>query len=121
MNRPLRALLIAAAAVAALAPAADALALDCVTLPKPVYVAGSSAAKPLLIPIGRALALANPPVTLVYRSLGSCVGVDAILHGTVITGSGANAASYWDGSGTELKCDIDVAGVPADIGLSDVF
>jgi hypothetical protein len=97
-------------------------AVDCVGLPTPVYVTGSTAAKPLLAEIGKAMAAQTPPVTVVYMGGGSCAGVDAILSGTPIMGSGTTALSYWDASGVELKCDIPVmGGVVAHIGISDVF
>src|SRR5262245_36195433 len=115
-----RHLTAAAALAAALTAASSARALDCSTLPTRVYVAGSSAAKGPLGAIAKVLAVQNPPTTLIYKSLGSCAGVDAILNGTVITGTGASAASYWDGT-SELKCDLDVAGNVVDVGISDVF
>lgn len=121
MNRRLRTSLSLLAAMAASLGAREALAGNCVDLPRPVYVTGSSAAKPLLALLGQALTIANPPVTIVYRSQGSCVGVDAILHDTLLTGAGANAASYWDAAGAEQKCDLDPAGNAVDVGVSDVF
>jgi ABC-type phosphate transport system substrate-binding protein len=121
MNRRLCLSISLLAATGALLSASDALAANCVDLPNPVYVTGSSAAKPLLALLGPALTIGNPAVTIVYRSQGSCLGIDAILHDTLLTGAGMTAASYWDAAGTEQKCDIDAAGVKADIGLSDVF
>jgi len=109
------------AALIALA-ARPAAALDCATLPTPVYATGSTAAKPLLAEIGRIMAAQTPPVTVVYLGGGSCAGVDAILSGTPIMGAGTGALSYWDATGTELKCDVAAAsGVVAHIGISDVF
>lgn len=121
MNRRLSATLSILAAATATLTAGEALATSCADLPKPVYVTGSSAAKPLLAFLGPALTIANPAITIVYKSQGSCPGVDAILNDTLVTGAGATAASYWDAAGLEQKCDLDAAGVKADIGLSDVF
>jgi hypothetical protein len=96
-----------------------AAATDCTTLPSPVYVTGSTAAKPLLTAIGKVMAAQVPPSTVVYSGQGSCAGVDAILSGTPMTGTGL---SYWDSNGIELKCDITATGgVAAHLGISDVF
>ena len=59
-----------------------AAATECATLPTPIYVTGSTAAKPLLAEIGKFMAAQSPPVTVVYLGQGSCAGVDAILSGT---------------------------------------
>ena len=87
-----------------------------------MYVAGSTAAKPLLAEIGKLMAAQTPPATVVYYGAGSCAGVDAILSGTPIVNTTAGAFSYWDASGVEVKCDISVpSGVVAHVGISDVF
>ena len=96
-------------------------AADCATLPTPVYVTGSTAAKPLLAEIGKLMAGQSPPTTVVYLGQGSCTGVDAILAGTSVVGSGTGALSYWDSAGVELKCDVAAPGVVAQVGISDVF
>ena len=58
-------------------------------------------------------------MTVIYLGQGSCTGVDAILSGTPMTGTGL---SYWDTTGAELTCDITGAsGVAAHIGISEVF
>ena len=68
------------------------------------------------------MAAQTPPTTVVYLGGGSCAGVDAILSGTPIMGSGTSALSYWDSTGAELKCDITSASRgTAHIGISDVF
>jgi hypothetical protein len=109
------------AGVACTFAAREAAAVDCVALPAPVYVTGSTAAKPLLAEIGKFMAGQTPATTIVYRGEGSCTGVDAILSGTAIAGSGTTALSSWDSAGAELKCDIAAPGVIAHIGISDVF
>jgi hypothetical protein len=107
-----------AVAVGAALCARGAAAMDCAALPSPVYVTGSTAAKPLLSEIGKVMAGQTPPSTVVYLGQGSCTGVDAILSGTPMIGTGL---SSWDSAGTELKCDITGPGVVADVGISDVF
>src|SRR6185436_4392088 len=100
-----------------------ALAADGTTLPGPVYLAGSTAAKPFVALVGKTLAAQSPPVTVVYTGQGSCTGVDAILNGTPLKGMGPTALSHWDAAGVEQKCDLSPEGpaVLADVGISDVF
>lgn len=112
------------ALVATVVPArVRAAAPDCATLPRPVVVTGSTAAKPLLAQIGRVLAAASSPATVVYRGQGSCAGVDAIVNGTNVFGEGASALSTWDAAGVESTCELATtgAGAIADVGVSDVF
>ncbi|MFT3771376.1 MAG: hypothetical protein QM820_38675 [Minicystis sp.] len=88
-----------------------------------VYVTGSTAAKPLLAEVGRALALSNPPVTLIYVGAGSCTGVSAVLGPqTPVTAlaTASNPPTYWDGTGKESTCDLSTP-VQANVGISDVF
>jgi len=89
-----------------------------------VHITGSTAAKPFLEQIARQLAPQH--VYIVYTSTGSCVGVDAILHGTPMTTGIAPApaasAIVWDGpTSTGKACDLPPEGVNADLGISDVF
>jgi len=99
-----------------------ARAVDCSTLPNPVYITGSTAAKPLLVELSKYLSTLASPTTIVYLGQGSCAGVDAILNGTPTQGTGTAALSTWDAVGTEHKCDIAAtAAVNADVGISDVF
>jgi hypothetical protein len=118
MRRPQRTLaaLLAALTVAAVAER-HADAITCDTLTMPLYVAGSSAIGALVGEIGKVLAQETPvTTTVVYLGAGSCVGIDAILNGTPITGT----AEYWDASGTQQACDLPAMQV-ADVGVSDVF
>ena len=97
-----------------------AVAADCATFPSPVYVTGSTAAKPILVQLARYLGSLSAPITIVYQGQGSCSGVDAVLSATLL--QGAASFSTWDSSGTEVKCDVPAsAPVVADIGVSDVF
>jgi hypothetical protein len=91
-------------------------AAECAALPSPVYVTGSTAAKPLVAEIGRFMAAQAQAATVVYQGQGSCTGVDAILSGAPMSGT----AAIWDATGTEQKCDM-TTGVTAHIGISDVF
>ena len=119
MKRSVTAAVLGGLLVAARAPRAGAV--ECASLPTPIYVAGSTAAKPLLSEIGKFMSTQSPPVTVIYLGQGSCAGVDAILSGTTLVGSGATALKYWDSTGLEVGCDITGASVLAHIGISDVF
>jgi len=111
---------IATVALSLFSPRADAV--ECPSLSHPVYVTGSTAAKPLLAEIGKYMASLSPAISVVYLGQGSCTGADAILNGTPLKGSGTTALSTWDTSGTEGKCDIPATtSIQADIGISDVF
>ena len=97
-----------------------AAAADCAALPSPVFVTGSTAAKPILLQLARYLGSLTSPITIVYQGQGSCSGVDAILSATLLQGTAT--FSTWDSSGAEVKCDVPaITPVVADIGVSDVF
>ena len=89
-----------------------------------VHITGSSAAKPFLQQIAQQLA--GEGVYIVYTSTGSCVGVDAVVNGTLMTTGVAPApavtATVWENSASSGRaCDLPSGGVPADLGISDVF
>ncbi len=90
-----------------------------------VYVTGSSAVKPFLQQVAQQLSTGSG-VYIVYTATGSCIGVDAIVNSTPMTSglapAPATTAIYWDSSSsTGQECYLPAAGVPADIGISDVF
>jgi ABC-type phosphate transport system substrate-binding protein len=107
--------LVAPMAIAAAERSAHA-AVDCATLTPSVYITGSTASQPFLAALGTALSASATPLTIIYKGVGSCVGVDAALNGTLVTGT----ANYWDATGTLQTCNI-ATGVPATIGVSDIF
>jgi hypothetical protein len=87
-----------------------------------VYVAGT--VKPYVSAIARALYNDTNPLTIVYKGVTSCSGIDAVLNSTPISGT----ASYFDpassNTGNEVTCDLPVpegGTLFADIGASDVF
>jgi ABC-type phosphate transport system substrate-binding protein len=87
--------------------AAEAHALDCSTLPNPIYGAGGSAQKPLLKEVARRFAAASTPSTVVYQSAnGACAGYQALVAPIAISGT----ASYWDATGKELTCTLSITG-----------
>jgi hypothetical protein len=99
----------AVAALIGLSPAA-ALAVDCASLPNPVYGQGGSASKPLFAKVSTALAKAGSQPTLIYQAPGACFGINSLLSGEKITGT----ASYWDADGKEQTCDLPLTGVEVD-------
>jgi ABC-type phosphate transport system substrate-binding protein len=100
----------------------EAAAGLCSSLPKVVYVSGSTAVKPLLASVGAALSNAADPITIVYSKGGSCLGPTSVVSGTLASGTGA----YWPSTGDastpiEAQCDLPAEGAAIDIGASDVF
>jgi len=110
--------LLGAAVVIALP--SQAHAADCKSLPNAVIVAGSSAVKPLVAAVAANLASLATPITVVYKSEGSCVGVQAVT-GTDPTESGTGIT--WTAAGVEQAgfCNFALANDFADVGLSDVY
>jgi ABC-type phosphate transport system substrate-binding protein len=92
---------------------------NCADLPKPVYVAGSTAVQPFLAKVAGALAAASDPITVVYQGQGSCVGVGYLTSSSnTISGTGV----IWDTSGTAISggCTLSLTGDEVLIGVSDV-
>ncbi len=93
-----------------------------------IYAAGSTAATLFLGRVAQALANSAPNFTIVYKSLGSCAGVNAMVSAASnpLTGT----AIYWNpdmsvdptSAAGQISCQID-PGMPlyADVGFSDVF
>lgn len=97
-------------AVALTGAARNAFAAPCSSLPDPVYGLGGSATKPFLGKVAAALTKAGYAHTLVYQSPGACLGINALLADTKITGT----ASYWDADGKEQTCDLPLTGQAVD-------
>jgi hypothetical protein len=92
-------------------------AVDCSTLPSPIYVTGSSAIQPLIKNMGAAL---DGTITIVSQKPGSCVGVAAVATPTSMSGTGIYYTNV-GGTPTSNSCNLDPNGTPADVGVSDVF
>jgi len=84
-----------------------------------IYVAGSSAAKPMLKQVSATLATQNTPIRIIYISLGSCAGLTDITTNT----KEATTGTYWDetNGNAELSCDEPTGGATVDVAVSDVF
>ena len=99
----------------------------CSTLPGVIYATGSTAVSLFLGTIAQALENDATPITVVYRSSGSCPGVSSMVSpsSNLLTGT----AIYWDSNrsvdptsaAAQLPCALAPGGVMADIGFSDVF
>jgi hypothetical protein len=94
-----------------------ALAVNCKDLPAPIYGIGGSAPKPLFARLAKALTNAAPQQTLVYQAPGACIGPNAIIAGTKMTGT----ASYWDAAGKEQSCTLALVGDDPDFGAGGTF
>jgi hypothetical protein len=94
-----------------------AAAVDCSTLPGPVYIYGAATVRPLLSALGTALATNMGSETPVFVSNGSCNAVTDLVGGLAVGGT----ATYWDQTGTAQVCNLDVQGNLPDIAVSDLF
>jgi len=117
----------AAIALAALGAARPALALNCNTLPNPIYIQSGDTQEPLLKSLGQKLrgSLVNP-ITIIYKNSGSCANIDAIYKNTKLTTNPSYIPSAaedptWDPSKPSPQCTIDPAGVPLDLAISALF
>lgn len=110
MKKSIMCAVSALAGCGVLTSALDARAADCSTYTNPVYIAGSSASKP----IWAALAPSLTGVSIIYQSPSSCVGLADVMAGTPDTSS----AAYMDGSANGVAC-TNPGNV--NIGVSDVF
>jgi ABC-type phosphate transport system substrate-binding protein len=105
--------------IAGLALATPALAADlgpCASQPNRIYVTGSTAIQPFIAKLSGPMKTAG--YTIVYQSQGSCTGVDAIVSGTKVTGTGT---VFQADAVNKDTCTFDAAGESVDVGVSDVF
>jgi ABC-type phosphate transport system substrate-binding protein len=105
-------------AAATVMSARAASAADCTTLPNLIFVVGSSAVKPFMAALGKALSAATPPTTLVYASPGSCVGVQSAFNPAMNQLTGGT--NYWDATGMSTACTL-MNPQNVDVGVSDVY
>jgi hypothetical protein len=112
-------------AIGATVVTSNAMAVNCNTLTKPVYVTGSSAVEVFMTALGASLYPSG--TTIVYQKQGSCNGVYAMVKNTPISGTAKYYPSVDDaGMPVSADCDIPVdeagtGGQPVDLGVSDVF
>jgi len=114
-------LLAAGAVLAASVPAAaqDAGTPACSSFTNPVYISGSSASKPVLQALATTLIADGVPVSIIYTSPDSCLGVQDMLEGQPSTESGVTPV-YLGSAGATTNCTT-TASEGVDIAVSDVF
>jgi len=95
----------------------------CNTLPGAVYIAGSTAARPLIREAQRALILAGSSVTFVYQGTASCDGPSAVINMMPTTAT-ANYFTFTDPTMPSTvvtnTCTLPIAGIVPDVGVADV-
>jgi ABC-type phosphate transport system substrate-binding protein len=124
MNRRRQLFALGAAALLSLA-ARRSFAVDCASLPSPIYLTGSTAFQTAAAAMGKQFAAQTPPVTLIYENKasgqGSATGALAILDpSATVNQLGSLGAKYTDATGAALTCDFTTV-VKADVGVSDAY
>jgi hypothetical protein len=127
VNHRKQTILFYATAVSTLMAVRSATALDCSTLPNPVYIQTGDTQEPLMRAIGQKLRQSQiNPMTLIYKTSGSCTNIDAMYKGTALTTNpqyipSAAEDPTWDPSKPTPQCVIDPNGVPLDLAISALF
>jgi hypothetical protein len=110
-----------AATILAVPASASAANPACSSFSNPVYISGSSAAKPVLQALATTLANDGVPVSIIFSSPDSCLGVNDLILSQPSTESGVTP-SYLAPNGTTSMCTLDSSNPqPPDIAVSDVF
>ena len=111
---------LAGGSILAASPSARAANPACNSYAHPVYLAGSTAAPPMLAEIAVSL---GTSVSIIYTSVGSCVGLNDVLTATAEPA----AAVYMDPTNAtnQIACDPTNGGTSTgnniDVGISDVY
>lgn len=128
MNRSIRAHLgVALVAGASISISRAAWAVDCNTLPNPIYIQTGDTQEPLMKALGQKLRASQVnPMTIIYKTSGSCTNIDAFYKGTKLTTNPQYVPSAaedptWDPSKPTPQCTIDPAGVALDLAVSALF
>jgi hypothetical protein len=114
---------VAGGAVVAATSVAGAATKDCTTLTNVVYISGSSASKPNILALAKAI---GTGVSIIYSSPSACVGLEDVVAAPAQTES--STASYVDPttSPPSLKTCTGSGGTPyppvyVDIGISGAY
>jgi hypothetical protein len=87
-----------------------------------VFISGSTAAKPALQALAKALATDGSPIGIIYQNPDSCLGVNDLLSGIASTESGISVLFLGPDGTTTTSCTLDSPTPnPVDIAVSDVF
>jgi ABC-type phosphate transport system substrate-binding protein len=92
----------------------------CSSFTNPVYISGSSASKPVLQALATTLAANGVPITIIYSSPDSCLGVEDMLQGVPSTESGVAAPVALGSGGATTTCST-TSSFGVDVAVSDVF
>lgn len=127
MKRTARASIVLAASLSMVTGAHSARAIDCSTLPNPVYIQTGDTQEPLMKSLGQKLRESQVnPMTIIYKPSGSCTNIDAMYKGTPLSTNPQYIPSVaedptWDPSKPTPQCTIDPNGVPLDLAVSALF
>lgn len=105
----------------------SAAAVDCSSLPNPVYIQTGDTQEPLMKSLGQKLRESQVnPLTIIYLTSGSCTNIDAMYKGTKLTVNPKYVPSAaedptWDPSKPAPQCTIEPNGVPLDLAVSALF
>ncbi len=95
--------------------------------PNRVYIAGSSASKPVLQALAQVLQAKKIPISILYQSPDSCIGVNDLLTSTAETTAAAPSYFGYNDNGVTPPSSCTVSAIdggilpPVDIAVSDVF
>lgn len=110
-----------------MAGASEASAAPCADLPNKVYMQVGDTQEPLMKQLGQKLrANTANPITIIYRTTGSCTNIDAIYNNVKLTVNPKFIPSVaedpaWNPSMPAPTCEIAPGGVDLDITNSNVF
>ncbi len=99
----------------------------CSSLPNVLYLQVGDTQEPLMKALGKQLRESQVnPISIVYKTSGSCTNIDAMYTGTKLTTNPfyiptAAEDPTWDPSKPSPQCTIDPAGVTLDVVNSNVF
>ena len=126
-TRPTRDLAAVAALLATALLGRTALAAPCSALPNPLDLQVGDTQEPLMKALGQKLRESQVnPITIIYKTSGSCTNIDAMYNGTKLTTNpfyipSAAEDPTWDPSKPTPQCTVDPAGVTLDVVNSNVF
>lgn len=90
-----------------------------------VVVTGSTALQPFLSVVAGVLATNSPAYQIAYQPSGSCNGVENIFNTDpnrrVVKDVSGRTNLLFEGGKSPVPCSFGTAGVPVDVGISDVF
>jgi hypothetical protein len=92
-----------------------------------IYMFGTADFAPMLRAVQPLLSANTPSYRAVYQNASSCAGVASVFDSTKrimkdpAAGATPNYAFYFDDSGQQVNCLLDVGGNTIDIGVSNLF